>query len=442
VDEVSNLVEFPVAVMGTFSKDYLRVPKEVLITAMREHQRYFSVAAPGGDLLPCFITISNTRTENMDIIRAGNERVLAARLSDAAYFFDHDVKQPLAARVEGLKKVTYQEKLGSTFDKTMRVKALAAYLAGLFKSDIGVAERAAELCKADLLTGVVGEFPKLQGVIGRQYALISGEDPRVADAILEHYLPRFAGDKLPATIEGMCVGIADRIDTIAGCFSVGLMPSGSEDPYGLRRQSVAILNILFERGLRLSLEALIAEACKGFGLRNKLASDILDFFRQRVAGILAAEGIRSDVVDAALSVGFDDPLIAREKVRALDGLRTSEDYQPLVTALKRAGNILPKDFTGTVTTGVLRLDAEKALHTAFMEIKDRVKEKTAKLDFRGALADIASLRKPVDAFFDTVMVMDKDAEVKANRLALLAGVTGLFAGIADFSRLVLGTEEK
>jgi glycyl-tRNA synthetase beta chain len=446
VDEVANLVEFPVAVMGTFNKDYLRVPKEVLITAMREHQRYFSIINADGNLLPSFITISNTRTEDMEIIRAGNERVLAARLSDAAYFFDHDVKRPLGSFVEGLKKVTYQEKLGTTFDKTRRIKILSTYLSGLFKSDVQVVERAAELCKADLLTGVVGEFPKLQGVMGRQYALISGEDPRVADAILEHYLPRFAGDKLPRTLEGICVGIADRIDTITGCFSVGLIPSGSEDPYGLRRQSVAILNMLLERGLRLSLADLIAGACNAYDLAKadmtRVGSDTLDFFRQRLAGILASEGIRSDVVDAALSVGFDDPLIAREKVRALDGLRLSEDYQPLVTALKRAGNILPKDFAGTVKKSLLKLDAEKALHTAFMEIKDRVKEKTAKLDFRGALSDIASLRRPVDAFFDTVMVMDKDAEVKENRLALLAGVTGLFAGIADFSRLVLGTEEK
>jgi glycyl-tRNA synthetase beta chain len=446
VDEVANLVEFPVAVMGTFNKDYLRVPKEVLITAMREHQRYFSVIDPNGSLRPYFITISNSRAEDMENIRAGNERVLAARLSDAAYFFDHDLRIPLHERVEGLKKVTYQDKLGTTFDKTMRVQALAAYLAGLFKADMQVVERAAELCKADLLTGVVGEFPKLQGVMGRQYALISGEDPRVADAILEHYMPRFSGDKLPGTLEGVCVGIADRIDTITGCFFVGLIPSGSEDPYALRRQSVAILNMLLERGLRLSLAKLLAEACKAYDFpkqdKNSVGSAILDFFRQRLAGLLASEGIRSDVVDAALSVEFDDPLIAREKVRALDGLRLSEDYQPLVTALKRAGNILPKDFAGTVKMSVLTLEAEKALHTAFMEIKDRVKEKTAKLDFRGALEDIASLRKPVDAFFDTVMVMDKDAEVKANRLALLAGVTGLFAGIADFSRLALNTEEK
>jgi glycyl-tRNA synthetase beta chain len=428
--------------MGSFDRDHLRVPKEVLITAMREHQRYFSIMGPDGKLLPCFITVSNTRAEDMETIRAGNERVLSARLADAAYFFDHDVQQPLAARVEGLKKVTYQEKLGTTFDKTMRVKALAAYLAGLFNANIPVAERAAELCKADLLTGMVGEFPKLQGVMGRHYALLSGEDPHVADAILEHYLPRFSGDKLPETLEGVCVGIADRIDTITGCFSVDLIPSGSEDPYGLRRQSVAILSMLLDRGLRMSLADLIAEACKGFGSRTRLASDTLDFFRQRLAGILASEGIRSDVVDAALSVGFDDPLIAREKVRALDGLRNSEDYQPLVTALKRAGNILPKDFAGTVKKDALILDAEKALNEAFTKIEDRVKDKTAKLDFRGALADIASLRKPVDAFFDTVMVMDKDAEVRANRLALLAGVTGLFAGIADFSRLVLSSEEK
>ena len=446
VEEVANLVEYPVAVLGSFNPEYLRVPKEVLITAMREHQRYFSVVNNGGDLLPCFITISNTRAEDMEIVRAGNERVLAARLADAAYFFDHDVKHPLSDRVEGLKKVTYQEKLGTIYDKIERVQALSAYLAGLFQADRTIAERAAYLSKADLITGVVGEFPKLQGVMGRHYALSSGEDPRVADAILEHYLPRFAGDRLPASIEGVCVGIADRIDTITGCFSVGLVPSGSEDPYGLRRQSMAILNMVSDRGLRLSLSALIAESCKQYELKKqdaaKVASDTLDFFRQRLAGLLAADGFRSDVVDAALSVGFDDPLTGREKVKALDALRTSEDYQPLVTALKRAGNILPKDFSGTVKKGLLKLDAEKALHGAYTEIKDRVVEKTAKLDFRGALADIASLRKQVDAFFDTVMVMDKDAEVKNNRLALLAGITGLFSGIADFSRLVLSTEEQ
>jgi glycyl-tRNA synthetase beta chain len=443
VDEVANLVEYPVAVMGTFNKDYLRVPKEVLVTAMREHQRYFSVVDANGNLLPCFITISNTRAEDMELVRAGNERVLAARLSDAAYFFDHDLKQPLAERVPGLQKVTYQEKLGTLHDKTMRVKALAGYLAGLFKADKKAAQRAAELCKADLITGVVGEFPKLQGVMGRHYAIRSGEEAKVADAILEHYLPRFAGDRLPDTLEGVCVGIADRIDTITGCFSVGLIPSGSEDPYGLRRQSVAILNMLLDKGLRISLPDLIAEACKGFGLKNadKVAAETLDFLRQRLSGMLASEGIRSDIVDAALSVAFDDPLIAREKVRALDGLRTSEDYQPLVTALKRAGNILPKGFLGAVDDRLLAQDAEKALYASFVEIRERVLDKTSKLDFRGALADIASLRKRVDAFFDTVMVMDKDAAVKANRLALLAGITGLFSRIADFSRLVLGTED-
>jgi len=442
VEEVANLVEYPVAVMGSFNKEYLRVPKEILITAMREHQRYFTVVDARGGLLPFFITISNTRAEDMEIVRAGNERVLAARLSDAAYFFDHDMKRPLAERVEGLKKVTYQEKLGTLYDKTDRVKALSRYLSGLLKADPRIAERAAHLCKADLLTGVVGEFPKLQGVMGRQYALLSGEDPRVADAIAEHYLPRFAGDKLPETSEGVCVAIADRIDSITGCFSAGLIPSGSEDPYGLRRQSVAILNMLLDRGLRLSLKGLVAEACKGFESGNKLSSDTLDFFRQRLAGMLASEGFRSDVVDAALSVKFDDPLIAREKVKALDALRTSEDYQPLVTALKRAGNILPKEFAGAVKKDLLKQDEEKALFASYSEIKDRATEKIAKLDFRGALADIASLRKRVDAFFDRVMVMDKEAEVKNNRLALLAGITGLFAEIADFSRLVLSSEEK
>ena len=446
VDEVTNLVEFPVAVMGSFNKDFLRVPKEVLITAMREHQRYFSVVDNQGELLPYFITISNTRAEDMAVVQAGNERVLTARMSDAAYFFDHDVKVPLADRVEGLKKVTYQEKLGTVHDKMERVKKLAGHLAGIMKADATTAERAATLAKADLLTGVVGEFPKLQGVMGGKYAMLSGEGPRVAAAITEHYLPRFSGDALPKSLEGMCVGIADRIDTIAGCFSVGLIPSGSEDPYGLRRQSVAILSMLFDRSMHLSLSALVAEACKGYGLKKselaRIETDVLDFLRQRLAGMLTTEGLRSDVVDAALSGPFDDPLVAKEKVRALDAWRTSDDYRPLVTALKRAGNILPKDFTGAVKKGLLKEDAEKELFAAYTDIKDRVKEKTASLDFRGALADIASLRKPVDAFFDKVMVMDKDADVKNNRLALLAGITGLFGGIADFARLVLSSEEK
>jgi len=446
VDEVKNLVEYPVPVMGSFSKDFLRVPKEVLITAMREHQRYFSVVDSAGNLLPYFITISNTRAEDMGVVQAGNERVLAARMSDAAYFYDHDVKMPLADRVEGLKKVTYQEKLGSVYDKIERVKTLAVSLAGILKADTTVAGRAAFLSKADLLSGVVGEFPKLQGVMGRQYALKSGEDPRVAEAIAEHYLPRFAGDILPGSLEGVCVGIADRIDTITGCFAVGLIPSGSEDPYGLRRQSVAILTMLFDRGLHLSLAALVAGACAGQGLKKadqaKVGAEVLDFLRQRLAGMLTTEGLRSDVVDAALAGTFDDPLVAREKVRALDAWRTSDDYRPLVTALKRAGNIVPKDFAGTVKKGLLKEDAEKDLFAAYTDIRDRAKERTAQLDFRGALADIASLRNPVDAFFDKVMVMDKDAEVKNNRLALLAGITGLFSGIADFSRLVLSGEEK
>jgi len=446
VEEVMNLVEYPVPVLGAFAKDFLRVPKEVLITAMREHQRYFSVVDANGELLPYFITISNTKAEDMEVVRAGNERVLAARMSDAAYFFDHDVKVKLADRVEGLKKVTYQEKLGTVHDKTIRVQKLAVHLAALLDADAKVVERAAYLAKADLLSGVVGEFPKLQGVMGRQYALLSGEGRQVADAIAEHYLPRFAGDVLPKALEGACVGIADRIDTIAGCFSVGLIPSGSEDPYGLRRQSIAILTMLFDRSKHLSLVPLVAEACKGFGLKadasKKVNADVLDFLRQRLAGMMTTEGLRSDVVDAALSVSFDDPLVAREKVKALDGWRASEDYQPLVTALKRAGNIVPKDFHGTVKKTLLKEDAEKELAAAFGEIKDRVQEKTAKLDFRGALADIASLRKPVDAFFDTVMVMDKDESVKSNRLALLAGITGLFSAIADFSRLELSAEKK
>lgn len=445
LDEVTNLVEYPVAVMGSFSREFLRLPKEIVITAMREHQRYFTVIGPDLGLLPYFITISNTKAVDMDVVRSGNERVLAARLSDAAYFFDHDLKVLLADRVDGLKKVTYQERLGTLYDKTERVKALSAYIAEVFGADKNIAERAAFLCKADLLTGVVGEFPKLQGVMGRYYALISGEDPKAAEAIFEHYLPRFAGDQTPKTLEGMCVGISDRIDTIVGCFSVGLVPTGSEDPYALRRQSAAVMNMLFERGRGLSLKTIISRACEGYGLkdqeRRKVETETLDFFRQRLIGILTSEGMRPDVVDAALSVDFDDPLIGREKVRALDAMRLSDDYLPLVTALKRARNILPEKFSGTVKKSLFKQAEEKALYAAYVEVKDRVAERAMRLDFRGALTDISSLRRPVDAFFEKVMVMDKDEDVRNNRFALLSGIVGLFGGIADFSRLVLSSEE-
>lgn len=445
LDEVTNLVEYPVAVMGSFNKDFLRLPKEIVITAMREHQRYFAVVRPDGGLLPYFITISNTKAEDMDVVRAGNERVLSARLSDAAYFFDNDLKVHLADRAEGLKKVMYQDKLGTLYDKTLRIKALSVYIAGLLNADVKICERAALLSKADLLTGIVGEFPKLQGVMGMHYAMISGEDPRVAEAVYEHYLPRFAGDKPPRTLEGMCVAVADRLDSVVGCFYAGLTPSGSEDPYGLRRQSTAVLNMLIERGSRISLQGLVEKACDGFGLKNaehrKTAADVIDFFRQRLAAMLMAEGLRPDIVDAALSVGFDDPVTAREKARALDALRMTEDYMPLVTALKRAGNILPKKFEAAVKKSLLRQPEEKALFEAYMDVKARVEEKIARLDFRGALLDIASLRRPVDAFFEGVMVMDKDADVRHNRLSMLSGITGLFGGIADFSRLILSAEE-
>ena len=265
--------------------------------------------------------------------------------------------------------------------------------------------------------GVVGEFPKLQGVMGSKYAILSGEDPRVAAAIAEHYLPRFAGDALPGSLEGMCVGIADRIDTITGCFSVGLVPSGSEDPYGLRRQSVAILAMLFDRGMHLSLAALVAEACKGHGLKKadqaKVETEILDFLRQRLAGMLTTEGLRSDVVDAALSGTFDDPLVAKEKVRALDAWRTSEDYRPLVTALKRAGNIVPKDFCRRgeerPAEGRGREGAVHRLHGH--QGPGEGKDSEARFP-RVPLPTSRRCGNPVDAFFDKVMVMDKDAEVK------------------------------
>jgi glycyl-tRNA synthetase beta chain len=440
LEQVTYLVEYPSAVLGSFPPGFLDVPREVLITSMREHQRYFSLVDEKGNLLPNFITINNTLTENPGVVVKGNERVLRARLSDARFFFEEDKKVPLEQRVESLKNVLYQARLGSSYEKMERFRALAEYLAEKINPGIKAkVSRTAFLCKADLVTGMVGEFPELQGVMGREYALSAGEDPEVAKAIHEHYLPIQAGGELPASDIGALVSIADKLDTICGCFGVGLIPTGTADPYALRRSALGIINIILERGYGLSLESLIRTSL-GL-LREKLSrdaaevfADVVEFFRGRFVNLMAAR-FPGDVVEAAVSASFDDLNETAAKIGALAEFRNRSDFTQLAVTFKRVCNIVKGGVNIPADEQLFQDRAERELYDAFLTVSRNAGEKIAARDYLAALAEIASLRDVVDAFFDSVMVMAEDEKLKNNRLALLTGIAGLFGNIADFAKI-------
>jgi glycyl-tRNA synthetase beta chain len=440
LEQVSFLVEYPSAVAGTFSPDFLAVPREVLITSMREHQRYFSMVDPDGKLLPGFITINNTLTENPEVVVKGNERVLRARLSDARFFFEEDRKSTLASRVESLKSIVYQAKLGTSYEKMERFRALAKSLAD--ELNPSVAEqvyRAATLCKADLVTGMVGEFPEVQGIMGREYALHDGEEPAVANAIAEHYLPTQAGGDLPASDIGAFVSLADKMDTICGCFSVGLIPTGSADPYALRRSALGIINIILERGYRKPLAGLVGAsldllAAKSTRPREEVQKDVLEFFRGRFVNLMA-DRFPADAVDAVASVSFDDLVDAGAKIAALAEFRNRSDFGPLAVAFKRVCNIVKDGVDTPVAAELFEDAAEGALYGSLQQVAGRVEDALRGGDYLAALTEIATLKPAVDLFFEKVMVMAEDERVRGNRLALLTGIARLFARLADFSRL-------
>lgn len=442
--EVTYLVEFPVAVLGSFDHKYISLPKEVLINTMREHQRYFSVTDDRGELLPFFVTVSNIKAEDMSLVRLGNERVLKARLEDAKFYFDEDLKKKLQDRVKDLKGVIYQDRLGTLYQKIERIKSLSSYLAK--KMDPSVEKkvvRAAYLCKADLLTGMVGEFPKLQGVMGKRYALLSGEAPEIAEAIYEHYLPRFSGDKFPKTKAGIILSIADKTDTISGFFSLGIIPTGSEDPYALRRQAQGIIGILISSRYRISLRDLITKASGPFyhllskkEINPNLKEDLSVFFRQRFEYILTSEGYRYDVVNAVLTSDFDIPVDVKDRVAALTLFMKNDEFHPFNAALKRVINIIPEGFKGRIKKNLLKEDAEKKLYKVYSDIKDIFEARLGAKDFSGAISELIPLREAIDNFFEKVMVMDKKTEVRNNRISLLKGIQELSFRIADFSKII------
>ena len=444
LEEVLYLVEYPTALCGKFDEKYLALPAEAVITPMRDHQRYFPVLKDG-QLLPLFITIRNGGKEHLETVQHGNERVLRARLEDAQFFFDEDRKKTLEQHGEKLKTVVFQDGLGTIYDKALRLEVLAGYIAdaiGANEQDKKDAVRAAKLAKADLVTGMVTEFTELQGVMGREYALLDGETKAVAQAIDEHYMPRFAGDSQPASVAGRIVSLADKIDTIVGTFSRGLIPTGSQDPFALRRQALGIVNMLKEAQYHISLSQLVAKAMEllkiaDAGQQAKLQNDVADFMKLRLKNVLADAGIRYDVVEAVF-VTVDDIYGVFLRAQAVNEA-VKQDMEKTIQAFVRTGNIARKaeDVQAAVEAGLLAEQVEKDLCKAYEAASDKAEKEIAAQDYAGAIATLSQLAAPIDAFFDGVMVMDKDEKIKNNRLGLLKLVDNLICQVADFSKIVL-----
>ena len=436
-----HLCEYPVCMMGRFDSSFLELPSEVLVTAMRSHQRYFAVEDEQGRLMPAFVAVNNTPVRNDEIARQGHERVLRARLADAKFFFEEDRKKRLEEYREGLGRVVFMAEAGSMMDKSSRVELLASEIArigwGHLVEKVG---RAARLSKSDLLTHMVQEFPDLQGVIGRCYASLDGEEPEVAAAIEEHYLPRFAGDEIPASPTGVCVALADKLDTIAVCFTLGKEPTGASDSYGVRRLTLGVLRILegfpvagWKRLLALALSGL-PDSLKGDLQSRLVAMD--GFFRSRTRNRLV-EDWPTDLCDAVLAARDDSPLAIRSKITALARFRKSEGFEDLATGVKRAANIIKKEDTRGLEVGpdLMSDEQERALLDAFTRIEGKVTEDLAAGRFSDALEGLSSLRGPIDDFFDHVLVMHEDPAVRSNRFALLARVVELFRSFADFRKI-------
>lgn len=446
LDTVTHLVEYPVAVRGEFDKAYLELPKELLVITMKVHQKYFPVWK-GEKLLPYFITISNMKAKGQDIPR-GNQRVLKARLEDARFFYDEDRKRKLEDFVDDLKGVVFQKDLGTSHEKLMRIVSLASTLAQKVCPEAeATVKRAALLSKADLVTQMVFEFPELQGVMGGYYAEHSGESAEVAQAIKEHYQPAFAGDAVPSTQTGAVVAMADKLDTIVGCIGVGLIPTGSEDPYALRRHALGIIQILIHYDYGIALWWLIDQGIESLGDKAKLSHDEIrghckDLFAQRLKTMLSAEGFEYDVIDAVLETEIVSLKDTKEKATALADLKKRDYFENLATAFKRVVRIIEGDVPGEVNQELLKEEAELALFRRFAGIKPTVERHIQEGEYSPALAKIAVIKSEVDDFFDHVMVNVDDEAIKANRMALLKSIADLFSPLADFSKIVLKKSEK
>ncbi|MBM4224079.1 MAG: glycine--tRNA ligase subunit beta, partial [Gammaproteobacteria bacterium] len=445
LDEVTALVEWPVAVEGRFDERFLVLPREVLISTLQEHQRYFAVENAAGVLTNRFITISNIDSREPTRVREGNERVVRPRFSDAAFFQQQDRRRSLAAWRDGLDKVTFQAKLGSIGDKVRRIVTLARTIAPQIAADPELAARAADLCKCDLLSAMVGEFPELQGTMGAYYAVADGENPRVAAAIREHYQPRGAGDALPADPVSAAVALADKLDTLAGIFGIGQKPSGTKDPFALRRAAIGVFRIALEGRLDLDLAKLVTAAVAAQPVKTaETASEVLAYIQERMRAHYLDAGFPAESFDAVLATGGSRPLDFEARMQALASFRKRPEAESLAAANKRIANILKKSAGGEsagqaviaeVNASLLTAAAERALHEAIEAVAGKVESALAARRYDAALETLAELRPAIDAFFTDVMVNDPDPALRTNRLALVARVRSLFAGVADLSRL-------
>ncbi|PKM48092.1 MAG: glycine--tRNA ligase subunit beta [Firmicutes bacterium HGW-Firmicutes-8] len=447
LEEVTQLLEYPTALCGTFPQDYLRLPKEVLITPMREHQRYFPVVGPDGKLLAKFITLRNGTDEYLDTVREGNEKVLRARLADAEFFYKEDLKVPLRNNIEKLGKIIFHESLGTVYEKVERVSVLGKHLAAeLGITDEGVfadIKAAAFLSKADLVTNMVYEFPELQGIMGREYALRSGEKEAVAEAVFEHYLPRFSGDILPSTPVGQIISMADKIDTIVGCFAVGIQPTGSQDPYALRRQALGICNIALEAKLDFSFAGLVDKAYHQYSdkIKAKLSADetrteVHEFFKQRLKNILGDRGLVYDVVDSVLAAGYDRFTDTLLRTEALTNLRRQDIFGRLLTAYNRVANLAKNAIHDDIDPQLFTDEVERTLFKEYVKAKDEMQIFLIERQYRQFLQRFALLQQYIDDFFAGVMVMVDDEQVRNNRLALLRNVADLTGAVADLTKIV------
>lgn len=446
LDEVNSMVEWPVAVAGSFEDRFLDVPAEALISAMKGHQKYFHAVDKDGKLMPNFITVSNIDSKDLNAVRAGNERVIRPRLSDAEFFWNQDRKSNLESFRDALKTVVFQKDLGTVFDKSERVAALAGMIAEQLGGDRAEGERAGQLAKCDLMSEMVGEFPELQGIMGRYYARHDGESDAVAAAMDEQYMPRFAGDQLPQAVVGQAVAIADKIDTLVGIFGIGQPPTGSKDPFALRRQALGVLRSLIEQKLELDLTQLIAEGIEQYkksdvGFEGDVAGQVSAFMMERLRVYYTDAGISVDVFEAVSIVRPTRPYDFDQRVRAVNAFRELDAAEALAAANKRASNILRQaaeknePVVDSVDPALLQDAAEKGLAERIDSVSEAVKPAMAKFDYTSALQEMAALREAVDTFFDEVMVMADDEVVRMNRLALLNSLRNLFLQVADVSQL-------
>ncbi len=439
---VVNLNEYPSIIRGSFESRFLELPQEILVTVMREHQKYFSVIGPNGMLLPVFLAAVNLEAENMEKIRQGHERVLRARLADGAFFWQTDRKTKLADRLAMLRNVLFQEKLGSYYDKTQRILNILPHLAEVAECGqlSGSLLEAGRLSKCDLVTEMVKEFTDLQGIVGGLYAREEGHSDAIWRAVYEQYLPKATNSPSPSTRVGALLSLADRLDTVCGCFSIGLIPSGSKDPFGVRRQGNGLLKILLDHNIDVSIDRLIEWSLSAHGVASTdVSRDLKKFFEGRLRFLFEEEGHSYDCINAALSVGFESPVDARERVRALQSMHTEPDFLSVASNFKRIVNILgqaeePRD---SVDPSKMAESAENALWGCYQEIHPKVENARKNRNYSEALHCLASMRQAVDRFFDEVLVMTEDPGIRGNRLAFLARLSRMFLSVADISQIVL-----